>query len=70
MITYEDECCGCAVPGYPCMGSACPNRNVPHMYCDNCGDDVEKLYKYVFCLIHETNYKYHLKSYTLLSANG
>ena len=46
MITYEDECCGCAVPAYPCMGSACPNRNVKHLYCDECGDDVEKLYKY------------------------
>ena len=29
-----------------CMGSACPNRNVKHLYCDKCGDDVEKLYKY------------------------
>lgn len=46
MITYENECCGCAVPGYPCIGSACPNRNVPHMYCDMCGEEVEKLYKY------------------------
>ena len=24
MITYEDECCGCATPAYPCMGDACP----------------------------------------------
>ena len=31
---------------YPCMGIACPNRNVKHLYCDECGDDVEKLYKY------------------------
>lgn len=46
MITYEDECCGCATPSYPCMGSSCPYRNVKHLYCDNCGDDVEKLYKY------------------------
>ena len=28
MITYENECCGCAVPAYPCMGDACPNRHV------------------------------------------
>ena len=46
MIKYENECCGCAVPGYPCMGSACPNRNVPHMYCDRCGEEFEKLYKF------------------------
>lgn len=24
MITYENECCGCSVPAYPCMGG---NRN-------------------------------------------
>lgn len=41
MIKYEDECCSCAVPGYPCLGSECPNRNVPHYYCDRCGDEVE-----------------------------
>ena len=46
MITYEDECCGCATPAYPCMGNACPNRNVKHLYCDKCKNDVEKQYKY------------------------
>ena len=45
MITYENECCGCAVPAYPCMGSTCPNRNVPYLYCDKCKEEVEKLYK-------------------------
>ena len=45
MIAYEDECCGCAVPAYPCMGSACLNRNVSHLYCDKCDKEVEKLYK-------------------------
>ena len=44
-IRYEDECCGCAVPAYPCMGDACPNRNVPHFYCDKCDEDVEELYE-------------------------
>lgn len=44
-LVYEDECCGCAVPSYPCMGSACPNRNVPHLYCDKCEEEVEDLYK-------------------------
>jgi hypothetical protein len=37
----EDECCGCAVPAYPCMGSACPNRNVVRYYCDCCDDEFE-----------------------------
>lgn len=46
MIKYEDECCGCAVPAYPCMGTACPNRKVPHFYCDKCGEDVEELFKW------------------------
>lgn len=44
MIKYEDECCNCAVPAYPCLGSACPRRNVKHYYCDECNDDVEDLY--------------------------
>ena len=46
MITYEDECCGCATESYPWLGSACPNRNVKRLYCDRCDDDVEKLYNY------------------------
>ena len=46
MIAYEDECCGCATGSYPCIGSDRPNRNVKHLYCDECGDDVEELYKY------------------------
>lgn len=45
MITYKNECCDCAVPAYPCMGSACPERNVLHLYCDDCGDEADKLYK-------------------------
>lgn len=37
---YSDDCCQCAVPSYPCMGSACSNRNVPHYYCDGeCGEE-------------------------------
>ena len=46
MITYEDECCGCATENYPCMGSACPYRNVPHLYCDKCKEEVDTLYEY------------------------
>lgn len=46
MVKYEDECCGCATENYPCIGSACPYRHVKHLYCDKCGEDVEKLYKF------------------------
>ena len=41
MIRYENHCCDCAVPGYPCLGSSCPNRNVPVYYCDRCGDEID-----------------------------
>lgn len=44
-VRYENECCGCATESYPCMGSACPNRNAPHLYCDKCEEDVEDLYE-------------------------
>lgn len=34
MKKIENECVGC---GLPCIGSACPHRNVAHYYCDSCG---------------------------------
>lgn len=48
MFKYEDECCGCcsAIEKYPCRCSACPNLHVKHLYCDKCGEDVEKLYEF------------------------
>ena len=42
MVEFENECVDC---GLPCMGSACPNRKVPHYYCDECGDEAI-LYEY------------------------
>lgn len=39
MIRYENHCCDCAVPGYPCIGNSCPYVNVPVYYCDHCDDD-------------------------------
>lgn len=42
MIKYENDCVGCDLP---CLGSSCPNRNVPHYYCDECGDETT-LYDY------------------------
>ena len=41
---YEDECVSC---GLPCLGSACPNRNVLHIDCDNCDEEItEEVYLY------------------------
>lgn len=41
MIIFRNECCNCATPGYPCLGSMCPNRNVPVHVCDECGTVIE-----------------------------
>lgn len=49
MIKYENECCDCATGAYPCLGNSCPNINVPHYYCDECGvecNEIEHLYCY------------------------
>ena len=43
-LEYENHCCGCAAPGYPCLGASCPNRNVPVHYCDNCGEELHEIY--------------------------
>ena len=45
MIRYENRCCDCAVPGYPCRGNACPNRNVEVHYCDKCGEEIDEIYE-------------------------
>ena len=39
MIEYENECVGCSTILHSCLGSACPNKNVPHYYCDECGEE-------------------------------
>lgn len=56
-MKYEvNECCDCAVPGYPCLGSSCSLRHVIKYKCDRCGadelteDDVEHLYGEDVCL--------------------
>lgn len=38
MIEYENECLGCTSMGMHCKGKSCPNREVPHHYCDECGE--------------------------------
>ena len=43
MIRIRNECCDCAVPGYPCLGTACPNRRVEVHYCDECGEELDEL---------------------------
>lgn len=48
-ILKVNECVDC---GLHCLGPACPHRNVIHKYCDICGDEVDKLWKYegsVYC---------------------
>lgn len=40
MVKYENRCCDCAVPGYPCRGASCPLRRVPVHYCDSCGEEI------------------------------
>lgn len=42
MVTRENDCCGCAVPGFPCIGSTCELLNYPHYYCDDCGGEVSE----------------------------
>lgn len=44
MIRIRNECCDCAVPGYPCLGSACPNRHVEVHYCDECGAELDEIH--------------------------
>lgn len=45
-IRYENDCCGCAVPAYPCLGNSCTLRHQKHYCRDNCHDEVEKLYRF------------------------
>ena len=44
MIRTENHCCDCAVPGYPCRGSACPLTGVEVHYCDHCDEELDEIY--------------------------
>lgn len=46
MIEIEDECVGCKDMGLPCLGAGCPNKKVPHFYCDECEDERDFLYEF------------------------
>lgn len=59
MIKYENHCCDCAVPGYPCIGSSCPYVNVPVAYCDECNNDTYAQYDIEgehYCEAHAKEY--------------
>lgn len=43
MVDYANECVDC---GLPCIGSACPYRNVKRLYCDDCKDEYDELYEF------------------------
>ena len=38
MRRIEDDCVDCPRE-IGCFGSSCPLKNVPHYYCDQCGDE-------------------------------
>jgi ribosomal protein L32 len=42
MIRYEDDCVGCP---QGCIN--CGRRHMPHLYCDECGDEIsaDDMYK-------------------------
>lgn len=42
MIKIENHCVDC---GLPCLGRACPNREVEVHYCDKCGEEVEESFE-------------------------
>lgn len=44
MIKIISECAGCATPQYPCVGDMCPLSHSKRYICDNCKEEVEKLY--------------------------
>ena len=44
MTRCENHCCGCASPGYPCLGISCSLRRVEVHYCDHCGEEIEEIY--------------------------
>ena len=44
MVRRESHCVGCAVPGYPCLGSSCPNLKVEVHYCDHCDEEIEEIF--------------------------
>lgn len=48
MKEVTNECCNCAVPGYPCQGADCINHHVTKRYCDECKEEFEPNQLYVY----------------------
>ena len=44
MIGYRDNCVGCFSVGLSCLGDSCPNKHVPYIECDKCGEEVDEVY--------------------------
>lgn len=49
-IRFENQCCDCATPAYPCKGALCSRRRVEIHYCEgkDCGIDLEETEIYEF----------------------
>lgn len=45
MKKYENHCCHCATPGYPCRGSHCSLRRFAVYYCDNCDSELGEIFE-------------------------
>lgn len=44
MIDFIDECAGCPKE-LGCLGDSCPNKHVPSLICDDCGNETDSLYE-------------------------
>lgn len=44
MTIYENQCCDCATPGYPCLGRSCSLSRVEVHYCDHCEEELDEIY--------------------------
>lgn len=44
MVRYENHCCDCAAPAYPCRGSDCPLTHIEVHYCDECKSEIDEIY--------------------------
>lgn len=54
-VRYENHCCGCAVPAYPCTGE---HKKVLVHFCDSCGEDDRPIYEFYnkeLCLVCLSN---------------
>lgn len=73
MVKYVDECVGCSSLGMPCLGSSCPNRNVPRLYCDACEEELDSSESYEDdngnCLCRDCLIEYALERYKVSASH-